>query len=268
MTVSAERQIPGSADRIVTRYLELVDETLPGRIEALYLVGSVALDDYRDGCSDVDFVALVGSPLSSGEMDRMEVVHRGLLTEGGRPWLDGLYLTWSDLAQSPDEVQIAPHSLEGQFRRSRSFEANPVTWRTLRNHPLTVRGPVPSVWHDPDFLKTWTLHNLNSYWADVAEQLERAVFRLTEPAISEAIPWCVSGVARLAYTRATGEVTSKTGACRYALTVYPDRWHSIILQALAIRGGTRPEADPPKPIEDTIAFMRHVIQVENDRPYA
>ena len=88
--------------------------------------------------------------------------------------------------------------------------------------------------------------------------------RLTESAIAEAIPWCVSGVARLAYTRATGEVTSKTGACRYALTIYPERRHPIVLQALAIRSGTRPEAASPNPI----AFMRHVIQVENDRHYA
>ena len=57
MATAALPQIPDDVGRIVTRYLELVDEMLPRRLEGLYLVGSVALDDYREGESDVDFVA-------------------------------------------------------------------------------------------------------------------------------------------------------------------------------------------------------------------
>jgi len=44
---------------IAARYLALADRLLPERIQAFYLVGSTALGAFRDGRSDVDFVAVV-----------------------------------------------------------------------------------------------------------------------------------------------------------------------------------------------------------------
>lgn len=259
--------IPDDVSRVVTRYLELVDDTLPGRIEGLYLVGSLALNDYQPGQSDIDFVAVTGEPLTAGEMDGMEVVHRALLAEVGRPWFDGIYVTWSDLEHNPEDARSVPSSHEGRFERSSGFEANPVTWLILRNYPVSFRGPVPSVWHELDLLRSWNLNNLNSYWAGLVAQLEVGVSRLPEErAMRQMIAWCVPGVIRLAYTIATGDVTSKSGACRYALTVYPERWHPVVSKALAIRSGTlQPEPISSTPIEDTIAFMRHVIDAENAR---
>jgi aminoglycoside adenylyltransferase-like protein/nucleotidyltransferase-like protein len=249
---------------VVTRYLALADETLPDRVEGLYLVGSLALNDYQEGQSDIDFVALTGSPLSAGELDRAEAIHRALLTEIGRPPFDGIYITRSDLAHNPDDVEQAPHVLEGRFHRDRGFEVNPITWLTLRTHLLPVRGPVPAVWSDPALVRRWTLANLNSYWAGMVTQLERATSTLSEVAMPRAILWCVSGVLRLAYTLDTGDVTSKSGACRYALAAYPEQWHPIASRALAIRTGTvGPEATSRTNIDETIAFMRFVIEREN-----
>jgi hypothetical protein len=43
------------ARQLVAEYLGLADAHLPGVVEGLYLVGSIALDDFQ--ASDVDFVA-------------------------------------------------------------------------------------------------------------------------------------------------------------------------------------------------------------------
>ncbi len=260
------REMPDDVRSVVTRYLQRVDESLHNRIEGLYLVGSLALDDYQAGQSDIDFVAVTDDPLTAEEMDRMEAVHQALLIGGGLPWFDGIYVTWSDLEHNPENAGSVPSSHEGQFKRSAGFEANPVTWLILRNHPSPIRGPVPRVWHDRDLLQRWNLHNLNSYWASLAAQLEAGAARLPEEAIPRMIAWCVPGVVRLAYTIATGDVTSKSGACRYALTTYPERWCPIISEALAIRSGTLlPEPAWSSRIEDTITFMRHVIAAENEK---
>jgi len=260
------REIPDDVNSVVGRYLQLVDETLLGRIEGLYLVGSLALDDYQAGQSDIDFVAVTDNPLTAGEMDRMEAVHQALAVDVGRPWFDGVYVTWSGLEHNPEDAGNVPSSLEGQFERSGGFEANPVTWLILRNHLLPVRGPMPRVWHDRGLLQGWNLSNLNSYWAGTAAQLEAGASRLQEDAIPQVNGWCVPGVVRLAYTIAIGNVTSKSGACRYALTTYPERWRPIVSEALAIRSSTRiPEPASSSRIEDTITFMRHVIAAENER---
>lgn len=259
-------EMPADVRRVVTRYLQRVDESLRDRIEGLYLVGSLALDDYQAGQSDIDFVAVTADPLTAGEMDRLEAVHQALLTEVGRPWFDGIYVTWSDLEHNPEEADSVPSSQEGQFERSGGFEPNPVTWLTLRNHPYPIRGPIPRAWHDRDLLQRWNLHNLHSYWAGLATQLEAGASRLPEEAMPQVIAWCVPGVVRLAYTMATDDVTSKSGACRYALTTYSERWRPIVSEALAIRSGTCPaESDWSSRIEDTIAFMRHVIAAENEQ---
>ena len=259
-------EMPHDVRSVVTRYLQLVDESLRGHIEGLYLVGSLALEDYQAGQSDIDFVAVTDDPLTAEEMDRLETVHQALLAEVGRPWFDGIYVTWSDLEHNREDAGSVPSSHQGQFKRSGGFEANPVTWLILRNHPRPVRGPVPRVWHDRDLLQRWNLNNLNSYWTGMAAQLEAGASRLQEEAIPQVIAWCVPGVVRLTYTIATDDVTSKSSACRYALTTYPERWCPIVLEALAIRSGTFPaESALSSHIEDTIGFMRQVIAAENER---
>ncbi len=265
MSEHSLREIPDGVRRVVTLYLQRVDESLRDRIEGLYLVGSLALDDYQAEQSDIDFVAVTADRLTAEEMDRLEAVHQALLPEVGRPWFDGIYVTWSDLEHNPEDAGSVPSSHEGRFERSGGFEANPVTWLTLRNHPLPVRGPVPKVRHDRGLLQRWNLDNLNSYWAGMAAELEAGASRLPEEAIPRVIAWCVPGVVRLAYTIATGDVTSKTGACHYALTTYPACWRPIVSKALAIRSGTPSTGSARSSrIEDTIAFMRQVIDAENE----
>jgi hypothetical protein len=44
--------LPAEVDRVVTRYLALVDAAAPGVVEGLYLVGSVALDDFHPRSSE------------------------------------------------------------------------------------------------------------------------------------------------------------------------------------------------------------------------
>ena len=43
---------------VVDTYLETVEAQVPGLVEGLYLVGSVALGDFRPRTSDIDFVAV------------------------------------------------------------------------------------------------------------------------------------------------------------------------------------------------------------------
>ncbi|MFD0471606.1 aminoglycoside adenylyltransferase domain-containing protein [Nonomuraea thailandensis] len=47
--------------------------------------------------------------------------------------------------------------------------------------------------------------------------------------------WVVTGVARLHYTLATGEITSKSKAARHARETFPERWHRVVDEALRLR---------------------------------
>ena len=57
--------LPPSVERLVAAYLTLVDAEVPGLVEGLYLTGSLALDEFRPGRSDVDFVAVTAAPVEA-----------------------------------------------------------------------------------------------------------------------------------------------------------------------------------------------------------
>jgi predicted nucleotidyltransferase len=217
-------------EAIVETYLSLADAEAPGLVEGLYLEGSAALGDYRPGASDVDFVAITAADPSAEVLAR---IHGRL---GAHPF-DGFYLTWEDLRRDPAELGERPQAHAGRLNRRGGV--NPVTWHTLARHGLTCRGPKPGeleIWNDPAALAAWTDGNLDSYW----RRLVARASRLTSPWGVGALGgygavWFVTGVARLHYTLATGEITSKTAAGRHALEAFPERWHRVVNEVLRLR---------------------------------
>jgi hypothetical protein len=89
--------IPADVSSITEQYLELIDGTVPGLVRGFYLTGSIPLDDYVPGSSDIDGVVVVSEPVTDPEVVR--AVHERL---PGRPYFDVTYLTASALASPPD----------------------------------------------------------------------------------------------------------------------------------------------------------------------
>jgi hypothetical protein len=206
-------------------------------MEGLYLVGSVALGDYRPGPSDVDFVAVSSTLLNEYELDRLQEIHQALFLHG-KPWFDGIYVTWDDLKRNPTEIERVPFNLGKTFGRTGGAEANPSVWLTLRNHRFVIRGPrAPVIWYDDTAIRQWNMSNLSSYWHRAADRLDATEY--TPRSMDGETVWCVAGAARPHCTITTLDVVSKWGACEYALARFPDQWHTVIREAQAVRSGGR-----------------------------
>ncbi|TDC87162.1 DUF4111 domain-containing protein [Nonomuraea deserti] len=217
-------------DAIVETYLSIADMEAPDLVEGLYLEGSAALGDYRPSTSDVDFIAVTAA---APPEDVLERIHTRL---GAHPF-DGVYLTWDDLRRGPDGLGTRPQAQHG--RLNRRGELNPVTWHTLTQHGLTCRGPKPDefeIWNDPDALAAWTNDNLDRYWRRLVSRASRLATPWGLICLGGyGTLWIVTGIARLHYTLATGDITSKTEAGRYALEAFPERWHRVVNEALRVR---------------------------------
>ena len=254
---------------VARRHLEVVDEALPGRVEGLYLVGSVALDDYRPGASDVDFLAVVATPLSEDEVTTLGEVHERLRDKVPEPAYDGVYVTWHQLAHDPTGLTGVPAHHDRAVTTD-GFEANPVQYRTLAEHPVVIRGTTsPEVFTDDALLRRWVRTNLDTYWAEWVDRqhtLVRGAMLLADWAVG----WGVLGIPRLHYTLATGDVTSKTGAGEYAMATFDDEWHPILEEALRLRhGGEQLEEYRRRPLarrRDALDFMAHVIETARELP--
>jgi len=62
--------------------------TWPGLIGALYLVGSVAMDDFQPEVSDVDFIALTEHRVTEHDLAELKWVHTRV-AESGHPVFEG-----------------------------------------------------------------------------------------------------------------------------------------------------------------------------------
>lgn len=248
-------------DVIVADYLAELDRAAPGLVEGFYLVGSVALNDFRPAASDIDFVAVSRQPLDAAAIDVVRRVHAQLADRHPRPLFTGPYVTWADLAGDPRGTVGTEIDGDGVLRTESTGERHPVAWHTLAQHGIAARGPEPGavdIWTDPAALAESVRQNLDEYWrawhtkgADPTSNAAHALLTDWGPI------WCVLGISRLHYTLTTGEITSKDGAGVYARETMPARWHQIIDESLRLRrqeDGPRYES-PEDRRRDTLAFL-------------
>jgi hypothetical protein len=253
--------LPPEVATAMSAYLRLADEELPGQISGLYLVGSLALNDYRPGQSDIDFVAVTDEVLTPSKLDRLSHVHATLRRKVPRPKLDGVYVTWRQLQASPVGLS-APYCLNSRFASSNGFAANPVTWYMLHRHKIALRGPAdPAVYQDDELLRRWCRENLQDYWAGWVHQARTRLTRRLLTLSRRTIVWGVLGVTRLHATIRTGDILSKSAAGTYALETFPPHWSKLIQDALRGRLGhsTASYRNPFARRRDALVFMEHII---------
>jgi hypothetical protein len=255
--------LPAPVAAVTDHFLALADERLPGRLQGLYLHGSLGFGEWYDGRSDIDYVAVLDGPPDPATVEALREVHGRVAETFPRPPFDGFHLTWADLARPAYDCPDVPCTQAGSFYDQARLDVHPVTWHELAHHGVTVRGPVPddlTIWTDEQALRDYTRENLDSYWAPEVEQLRRFPEEAGRPDITT---WFVLGTSRLHHLLATGALTSKSGAGRYAVSTFGERWRPLVTDALAVRATGEESGDhrgdPRRRGRDTIDFAEMVV---------
>src|SRR3712207_5710617 len=121
--------LPNPVAAVVDAFLEAADAEVPALVEGLYLVGSVALGDFRPHRSDIDFVAVMARRPDAASLRALERVHARLQERWRRPFLDGIYVTWNDLASDPTLLDHCPTAREGKLQPAGAGDL--IAWHTL-----------------------------------------------------------------------------------------------------------------------------------------
>ncbi len=222
--MTAAVELPPPAAHAIEVWLSHHDRLAPGLVEGLYLVGSLAFDDWSPR-SDIDVVAFTSEPATDTDVERLLLAHEAARADVEVD-VDGPYLAWGDVTMPPLAAH-RPWTLHDEFHHDgECFEINPVTWCTLATRGIAVRGPAPdelSVHLDPADRASWVRENVDTYWRSVLDQISAAL--AADPARDEfdgaVVEWSALGIARMAYTLETGAVTSKTAAGRWAADRFP-----------------------------------------------
>ena len=269
--------LPEPVQTVVETYLEMVDAYAPALLEGLYLVGSIALGDFRPHRSDIDFIAVMSKLPQGAHLTLVERTHTQIQQRWSKPFFDGVYVTWDDLAADPTQLDPRPSAHEGYFDPGTHRSTDPVAWHTLAQSGLRMRGPEPvalQIWRDRAVLDAWTDANLDDYWQ--RRMLDRGARLLSRVGLGEltawACEWCVTVVSRLHYTLASGAITSKEGAALYAHNTFTGRWTRVIEESLRIRRASPGRSLYRSPLSrrrDVRAFTQFVItdahRIYNDR---
>lgn len=227
---------------VTETFRALLQEAAPGALGGLYLHGSVGFGEWYPGRSDIDYVAVLDSPVPT---HILRGVHARLVETFPSPPFDGFFCTWADLGRPPGGLTLRC-TQDGVFHDEEELDVHPVTWHELARHGVTLSGPDlddVTVWTDPGVLHDYVRENLGSYWADTASALRRFP---DEAGGIETIAWVALGVSRLHHLLATGELIGKTGAGLYAEKVFDGRYHELIGEALSYRtlGIPTPDFEP------------------------
>lgn len=235
---------------LASRFLSAVDSAAPGVVGMLYLSGSVALGDYRPGRSDVDSLIVTTRALTDDDLDTLAAVHAG---RPDTPHFDTVYLDPAGLAEQPADERVVPFVVDGEFHTERPCgQLNPVLWVTLERYGVPVRGPAVAelgLRTDRAALRRWNLDNLRTYWQPLAAAGRAALADRPDDATVDAgsVVWSVLGPARLHYTLASGDITSKTRAGGYLAETFPE-WATLADRAVRWRAG--------EPVEFVVADGR------------
>lgn len=256
--------IPQPVQPVLHEYLRLVHDAVPELLVAFYLHGSLALDAFTPGLSDIDFIAITSRRCSANDLATLRAVHQRLTQRYPKTPLEGSYLQWPDLGQLEDTIPPHPHIHDGILHPSGYHDINSVTWWILKYRGIAVIGPPPDqldIYVDLAELIVKMRHNLNTYWASFTTNPRRMAWLLDDYGIQ----WAVLGVLRQFYTFREQAITSKIGAGEYGLQHVPVHWHGLIQEAINIRMGGQPSLYQSRVVRAIMAraFLQLIITACN-----
>ena len=200
-------------DAMVNEIIRIMD----GDVYGIWLYGSVVMDDFRPGWSDIDFVALTRGEISETRAEQLLTLRQQMLDkEPGNPY----YRSFEGVIANLDEYR------EGKFRRlvywgtsgqrvTNRYEPDTFSAFELAKYGKPVYGGKPWILPAPgreELIRAVRAHyeSIRKYAAQTNESLYSCGWLLD--------------IARCIYTLRTGEVVSKTQAGIRALEehLFPD----------------------------------------------
>lgn len=225
--------LPAPVSRTMNALVNGLLVILGPRLLGLYLGGSVAVGDFCESSSDLDFLAVTDGALTSEDLLALAQLHRELLE--AYPYaakLEGDYAPLQSLMPE-GTIEPVPGCERGRFLpRVGEVMLLADTIADMREHGLVFCGPAPQ-----KLLPVVT-----------GEQVRAAVRSLLRdgpgaPQTPGEAASAILNIVRSACALETGAITTKTAGAHWALCRLEESWHGVIRSALAIRHQQGTEAD-------------------------
>ena len=259
-----DQRIPDSVQPIIEDYVLSTNKHVPHLINAFYLVGSIALGEFNERFSDIDFVTVLNRSATATEIEQLREIHQTIEINHLGWKMSGSYIQVDELGKLDDQIGPHPQFHDGVLRSNAQNGLNTVTWWELKHHGIAVLGTEPqnlSFKVDWNVLITKMKENMNSYWMSWTKNPRRVIIMYTDWGIQ----WAVLGVLRQFYTFGENSITTKLKAAEYAIKTLPGCWHQVIQEAINIREGQKKSTYRSKFIRtiEAVNFLKYIIKICN-----
>lgn len=265
-----DTRVPMFVQSIVEEYVALFHDRLPNRLEGFYLHGSIALNAFIEGSSDIDFIAIVNQSLAESEVQIVATIHQELKEKYSNVEMDGYFLLWDDIGKQ-NETKKCLYINECKVA-SVIHASYPITWWILKNKGIRMFGPDIESIHfeiNESIVAEYVLNNMNTYWKNrikTVERYKRIAKLIPSTLVDSEIEWSITGMLRQYYTLREHDIISKLDACKYALQHLPEEYHHIVNEAIRIREGQPICSNHSKKqqLEETIQCMTYILDYSNN----
>jgi len=219
----------------------------------MYLDGSLAIGDFEPDKSDLDFVMVTSSEVSSDSFEALKTMHRHIAA-GASKWareLEGSYISQGALRH--DRRPAAhPYIDRGSVLAMVQQESGywPIHRHILREHGVVLAGPLPQTLIDPvqpEELREAVRGILREWWMPMLVDgplLKNGFYRC----------YAVLTMSRILYTIHHGAIVTKPIAARWAQGALDNRWTALIQHALTW------SREVPPDLEETLAYIRYTCR--------
>jgi hypothetical protein len=233
------------ASKILQQYQRLLEEHAPGFVEAVYIYGSVALDDYVPNKSDIDFIAISAERADSTQYRQLVTVHRLMKRANPNSNLGGIYVCWNDLGKSKTLIPPYPCCHSNRMQRKGYSECNEMTWWQLKHQAICLfsnrEGALDDFGVHADRMKRSITLSIQNYWKPWVDKRSSYLSynRWLLACFPGLVEWGVLTLSRQYYALSTGNITSKTKAGLYCLQRVPKKYQKFLQEVIDIRNNGR-----------------------------
>ncbi|HEU5348640.1 MAG TPA: aminoglycoside adenylyltransferase domain-containing protein [Ktedonobacterales bacterium] len=240
-------------------FLAQIGPLLGSHFHALYLYGSLALGDFNPRTSDIDFLVVTDTDIDDNLFAGLRDMH-ARFNASGSPWanrVEAAYIPEYALRHSsPSAARYPQIETEGGMLVRDPLEAGWVFQRqSLRDYGIVLAGPDPQTVIDPvdlDDMRRAALA-ITGQWLDQAHHDPEWLAWVRQ---RNHQAFVVLTLCRVLYSLATGTVTSKPAAARWARETYGEEWATLIAHALAaLTGQYLNEEASESEVRETVAFI-------------
>jgi predicted nucleotidyltransferase len=219
-------------NEILNLLLTNVQGILKNQLVGMYLYGSLSTGDFDPETSDIDFLVVTTSTLSSKTFAELESMHKRIW-ESGNVWaskLEGSYIPKREIRRHDPRNGPCPTINEGKFFLDKRGSDWIIQRHVIREHGVILAGPDPKTLIDPvdpKDIRRAVKGVLNEWWFPMLEDPTW----LREHG-REYHAYAILTMCRALYTLENGTIVSKQTAARWVQGKLGESWSQVIEQAI------------------------------------